>query len=104
MSKHKKTVYAGNTPRGPQRWARAYANMLENPNSQAAALLMKRLRLAHEYVAPATERMPFEHVTVFRDFLERRNYATCSQVCAIMCVQLDLGIETPRRPLQAVHG
>ncbi len=61
-------------------------------------------RSIENFPFPATERMPFEHVTVFRDFLERRNYATCSQVCAIMCVQLDLGIETPRRPLQAVHG
>jgi hypothetical protein len=101
--KHAKPpAYAGSTPRGPQRWARAADNALRAPNSQAAKLFFDRVSTAHRVRTdfPNTDG-PFGHYEieylgwdretqrVIEGGRMKRKYVTCSLFCCAMVVQLD---------------
>ena len=96
--KHKRTAFAGTTPRGPERWARAYDNALRRPTSHGAKLLFKRIVNARKLVDQLGAELegPFEYVRPedWRDDTKlERQYATCSLHCAAMNAQLEWHIE-----------
>jgi hypothetical protein len=81
---HKKPDgWAGSTPRGPHRWARAAANALTNPRSAGAQLYRDRVANADWYNSRYENSM-FEFR---RD--GKRQYAVCSVYCAVMQIQLE---------------
>lgn len=94
MAKHKRVLRDGQTPRGPRRWARAYGNLLENPTSPAASLLLDRLATANKFRGYEEFKLPFEHRRI-RDYkapsqTSKRAYVTCNMFCAAMVAQLDI--------------
>ncbi len=92
---HKRVLRDGQIARGPARWARAYANLMENPNSKAATLILERLATAATFRSEG-DTQAYEHVEVIdrtrygRGFESKRKYVTCSKFCAAMIVQLDI--------------
>lgn len=91
--KHKRVLRDGQTPRGPKRWARAYANLLENPTSKAADLTARRISTANGFRDFKEFKRIFEHVEVYRRGPApevKRKYLTCNMFCAAMVVQLDI--------------
>ncbi len=92
--KHKRVLRDGQIARGPARWARAYANLMENPNSKAATLLLERLATASCFRLEG-DKQAYEHLTVMfprggRPDSNKRDYLTCSKFCAAMVIQLDI--------------
>lgn len=94
--RHKRVLRDGQTPRGPKRWARAYGNLLENPKSRAADLLVDRIVTAANFRDFEEMGSAFEHREIVRHigtgtvYLDERKYSTCSMFCAAMVVQLDI--------------
>lgn len=106
---HKKPhAFAGSTPRGPERWARAALNALENPMSQAAKLYRQRVNLAagaaelYESNGPLAflKLETYQWDPIARRIMNERygtrvDYYTCSVYCATMQAQLDHRNNTP---------
>lgn len=103
--------WAGSTPRGPERWARAAHNALTRPNSQEARLYQSRValaRLVHD-TFPKTQG-PVKHSHYRWKFSPgsysgpvryvATNYYTCSLYCTTMQLQLDYGARDMARVLQ----
>ncbi len=92
---HKRTLRDGQIARGPARWARAYANLMENPNSKAATLILERLATAATFRSEG-DTQAYEHTTKRYSYgthvlvEEKRQYVTCSKFCAAMVMQLDI--------------
>lgn len=91
--KHKKIPgFAGSTPRGPERWARAAANALFRPRSASAKLFMDRLAnaraFADQYDAYSVP-IGFWDTSWQPTATSKRKYAACGIHCAVMQAQLD---------------
>jgi hypothetical protein len=82
-------AFAGSTPRGPERWARAAHNALTNPRTAGAKLFMDRVatarKLADEYESVSR---PVAFMDGNGEKL-RRKYVTCGIHCTVMQAQLD---------------
>ena len=80
--------WAGSTPKGPHRWARAAANALTRPTSAGAKLYRARVANASwfldEYGDDAKRPMEFRTG-------EKRIYSVCGIYCAAMQMQLEYG-------------
>lgn len=96
--KHKRPpAYAGSTPRGPERWARAAHNALTRPNSQAAKLYHQRVANARYFAElhPEATNAAAEFMKTSGSSLAKRKYVTCSLFCTVMVAQLDWGTTLP---------
>jgi hypothetical protein len=91
--RHRKADYFGGRVRpGPGRWARAAANALAYPNSDAGRLYLHRTALAFE-VSETSRMLDKSRVHTAYAFMNYhepnlRDFATCSVFCTVMQVQL----------------
>ena len=103
--RHKKPpAYAGSTPRGPERWARAAHNAVIRPNSKAAQLYQGRVARAVMVRDEFSSTRNRTRGAIFYDAdyvygrgfvqVDRARYYTCSLYCTAMQAQLDFGLNT----------
>ena len=81
----------GNQPAGPNRWRRAAQWAKERPNTAMAKKYLARLEAA-EKVAAAGKDRAWLHWDLGPGGKPKYNGQTCSTVCAMLHLQLQLGI------------